>query len=58
MRVVGCNGTLIRAASFRSGHALPMLAGGFGAMTSRLLLLAMILIRSYGLFGHSPPERG
>ena len=35
----------------------PQLGGGFGAMTSYLLLLATLVVRPYGLFGRPPAER-
>jgi branched-chain amino acid transport system permease protein len=35
----------------------PKLGGGFGAITSYLLLLATLVVRPYGLFGCPPAER-
>ena len=35
----------------------PRPGGGFGAMTSYLLLLATLVVRPYGLFGRLPAQR-
>jgi branched-chain amino acid transport system permease protein len=43
--------------SLGAAYLDPQLGGGFGAMASYLLLLAMLIVRPYGLFGHPPAER-
>ena len=43
--------------SLGAGYLDPQLGGGFGAMISYLLLIAMLVARPYGLFGRPPAER-
>src|SRR4051794_439282 len=43
--------------SLGAAYLDPQLGGGFGAMTSYLLLLATLVVRPYGLFGRPPAER-
>jgi branched-chain amino acid transport system permease protein len=43
--------------SLGAAYLDPKLGGGFGAMGSYLLLLAMLVVRPYGLFGRPPAER-
>jgi len=56
-------GTIVAAVLIGSIESLgaayldPQLGGGFGAMTSYLLLLATLIIRPHGLFGRPPAQR-
>jgi len=43
--------------SLGAGYLDPHLGGGFGTVVSYLLLMAMLLVRPYGLFGRAPAER-
>jgi branched-chain amino acid transport system permease protein len=43
--------------SLGAGYLDPQLGGGFGTIVSYLLLMAMLLVRPYGLFGRPPAER-
>src|SRR5207237_3241509 len=43
--------------SLGAGYLDPRLGGGFGAIASYLLLLAMLMARPYGLCGRAPAER-
>jgi branched-chain amino acid transport system permease protein len=43
--------------SLGAAYLDPKFGGGFGAMTSYLLLLATLVVRPYGLFGRPPAER-
>src|SRR4051794_2810705 len=43
--------------SLGAAYLDPKLGGGFGAMTSYLLLIATLVGRAYGLFGRPPAER-
>jgi branched-chain amino acid transport system permease protein len=43
--------------SLGAGYLDPQLGGGFGTIASYLLLLAMLLVRPYGMFGQPPAER-
>ena len=35
----------------------PQLGGGFGTIASYLLMMAMLMVRPYGMFGQPPAER-
>jgi len=43
--------------SLGAGYLDPQLGGGFGTIASYLLLMAMLMVRPYGLFGQAPSER-
>jgi branched-chain amino acid transport system permease protein len=43
--------------SLGAGYLDPQLGPGFGTISSYVLLLAMLLARPYGLFGHAPARR-
>ena len=43
--------------SLGAGYLDPQLGGGFGTIASYLLLMAMLMVRPYGLFGQTPSER-
>ena len=43
--------------SLGTGYLDPLVGGGFGAVSSYLLLLAMLLLRPHGLFGRQPALR-
>jgi len=43
--------------SLGAGYLDPALGGGFGTIASYLLMMAMLLVRPYGMFGQPPAER-
>jgi branched-chain amino acid transport system permease protein len=43
--------------SLGAGYLDPVLGGGFGTILSYLLLMGMLMVRPYGLFGRSPAVR-
>jgi branched-chain amino acid transport system permease protein len=43
--------------SLGAGYLDPQLGGGFGTIASYLLMMAMLMVRPYGLFGQAPSER-
>ena len=43
--------------SLGAAYLDPLVGGGFGAMASYLLLITMLMVRPYGLFGRPPAER-
>lgn len=43
--------------SLGAGYLDPQLGGGFGTIASYLLMMAMLLVRPYGMFGQPPAER-
>ncbi len=43
--------------SLGAGYLDPQLGGGFGAIASYLLMMAMLMVRPYGMFGQAPAER-
>jgi branched-chain amino acid transport system permease protein len=43
--------------SLAAGYLDPHLGGGSGTMASYLLLIGMLFVRPYGLFGRPPAER-
>ena len=43
--------------SLGAGYLDPHLGPGFGTISSYLLLLAMLMVRPYGLFGQAPARR-
>lgn len=43
--------------SLGSGYLDPQLGGGFGAITSYFLMMALLMMRPYGLFGRTPAAR-
>src|SRR5205823_13888961 len=43
--------------SLGAGYLDPQLGGGFGTIASYLLLMAMLMVRPYGLFGQTPSVR-
>ncbi len=45
------------AESLGAGYLDPQLGGGFGTIASYLLMMAMLMVRPYGLFGQAPSER-
>ena len=48
---------IVTVESLGAAYLDPQLGGGFGAMTSYLLLLATLVVRPYGLFGRPPAKR-
>ena len=56
-------GTIIAAVligvveSLGAGYLDPELGGGFGTIASYLLMMAMLLVRPYGMFGQTPSAR-
>jgi len=43
--------------SLGAGYLDPQLGGGVETIASYLLLMAMLMVRPYGLFGQTPSER-
>jgi len=43
--------------SLGAGYLDPQLGGGFGTIASYLLMMAMLMVRPYGLFGRPPAAR-
>src|SRR5216683_374475 len=43
--------------SLGAGYVDPLLGGGFGNIASYLLMMAMLMVRPYGLFGQAPAVR-
>jgi branched-chain amino acid transport system permease protein len=43
--------------SLGAGYLDPHLGGGFGTIVSYLLLMAMLMVRPFGMFGQTPAER-
>ncbi len=43
--------------SLGAGYLDPQLGGGFGTIASYLLMMAMLMVRPYGMFGQAPSER-
>jgi branched-chain amino acid transport system permease protein len=43
--------------SLSAGYLDPAIGGGFGTVASSLVLIAVLLVRPQGLFGHAYAER-
>ena len=43
--------------SLGAGYLDPHLGGGFGTIAAYLLMMAMLMVRPYGMFGQAPAER-
>jgi branched-chain amino acid transport system permease protein len=43
--------------SLGAGYLDPELGGGFGMVASYILLMAMLMVRPFGMFGQVPAER-